>query len=126
VLDEVDHLVRKTTKTLRKLDKEVKFDPKNKKFSVSKKKSIKNMDCYNCGELGHLAHQNPLPDKRKHKNHKKDGSDHEKEKKPNNKFKSKKKNFNKYKKGAKSYVSQWINNDELNEKPTVEVVEKVI
>lgn len=53
---------------LRKLDKwGVNFDPKSKKFSVHKKKSIKDMDCYNCGDLGHLAHQCLLPDKRKKK-----------------------------------------------------------
>ncbi|MBS2634259.1 hypothetical protein KFY46_26460, partial [Salmonella enterica subsp. enterica serovar 1,4,[5],12:i:-] len=67
-LDEVALLVRKTTKMLQKLDKKgIDFNHKSKKFSI-KKKSIKDMDCYNCGELGHLAHQCPLPDKRKKKN----------------------------------------------------------
>jgi hypothetical protein len=101
-LDEVALLVKQTTKMLRKLDKKgVKFNPKNKKFFVHKKKSLKHMDCYNCEELGHLAHQCPLPDKRKHKNNKKEDSDDEMEKKPTNKFKSKKKSYNRLRKVAR-------------------------
>jgi hypothetical protein len=33
------------------------------------------MDCYNCGELGHLAHQCPKPPKDKYKNKNKDKKD---------------------------------------------------
>jgi hypothetical protein len=51
-------MVRKTTKMLKKLNKEgIKFDSRKKKFFSSKRKPISEMDCYNCGELGHLAHQ---------------------------------------------------------------------
>jgi hypothetical protein len=49
-------MVRKTTKMLKKLNKSgIKFDGK-KFFTSSKRKPISEMDCYNCGELGHLAH----------------------------------------------------------------------
>ena len=51
-------MVRKTTKMLKKLNREgIKFDSRKKKFFSSKRKLISEMDCYNCGELGHLAHQ---------------------------------------------------------------------
>jgi hypothetical protein len=51
-------MVRKTTKMLKKLNREgIKFDSRKKKFFSSKRKHISKMDCYNCGELGHLAHQ---------------------------------------------------------------------
>jgi hypothetical protein len=50
-------MVRKTTKMLKKLNREgIKFDSRKKKFFSSKRKPIYEMDCYNCGELGHLAH----------------------------------------------------------------------
>ena len=62
--DEIDDasltlMVRRTTKMLKKLNKNgVKFDGKKKKFFTSnRRKPISEMDCYNCGELGHLAHQ---------------------------------------------------------------------
>jgi hypothetical protein len=51
-------MVRKTTKMLKKLNKEgIKFDSRKKKFFSNKRKPISEMDCYNCGDLGHLAHQ---------------------------------------------------------------------
>jgi hypothetical protein len=51
-------MVRKTTKILKKLNREgIKFDSRKKKFFSSKRKPISEMDCYNCGEHGHLAHQ---------------------------------------------------------------------
>jgi hypothetical protein len=50
-------MVRKTTKMLKKLNKSgIKFDGKKKFFTSSKRKPISEMDCYNYGELGHLAH----------------------------------------------------------------------
>ena len=54
-------MVRRTTKMLKKLNKNgVNFDTKkNKFFTGSKRKPISEMDCYNCCELGHLAHQCP-------------------------------------------------------------------
>jgi hypothetical protein len=63
-------MVRKTTKMLKKLNKSgIKFDGKKKKFfTSSKRKPIFEMDCYNYGELGHLAHQCPKPPKDKYKN----------------------------------------------------------
>jgi hypothetical protein len=52
-------MVRKTTNMLKKFNKSgIKFDGKKKKFfTSSKRKPISEIDCYNCGELGHLAHQ---------------------------------------------------------------------
>jgi hypothetical protein len=51
-------IVRKTTKILKKLNKSgIQFDGKKKKFfTSSKRKPISEMDCYNYGEFGHLAH----------------------------------------------------------------------
>ena len=62
-------MVRKTTKMLKKLNKNgVKFDGKKKKFFASnKRKPISKMDCYNCGELDHLAHQLRKPKKDKYR-----------------------------------------------------------
>ena len=64
--DEIDDaslalMVRRTAKMLKKLNKNsVKFDGKKKKFfTSSRRKPISEMDCYNCGELSHLAHQYP-------------------------------------------------------------------
>jgi aspartate oxidase len=61
--DEIDDanlalMVRRNAKMLKKLNKNgVKFDGEKKKFfTISKRKAISKMDCYNCGELGHLAH----------------------------------------------------------------------
>ena len=62
--DEIDDanlalMVRRTAKMLKKLNKNgVKFDGKKKKFfTSSRRKPISEMDCYNCGDLGHLTHQ---------------------------------------------------------------------
>ena len=75
-------MVRKTAKMLKKLNKSgIKFDGKKKKFfTSSRRKPISEMDCYNCGELGHLAHQCTKPKKDKFKNKykgKKDDSSNE-------------------------------------------------
>ena len=58
--DEVDDaslalMVRRTAKMLKKLNKNgIKFNGKKKKFFTStRRKPISEMDCYNCGELGH-------------------------------------------------------------------------
>jgi hypothetical protein len=57
-------MVRKTTKVLKKLIREgIKFDSRKKKFFYSKRNPISEMDCYNCVELGHLAHQCNKPKK---------------------------------------------------------------
>jgi hypothetical protein len=60
----IDLIVRKTTKMLKKLNREgIKFDSRKKKFFSNKRKPISEMDCYNCGELGHLTHQCNKPKK---------------------------------------------------------------
>ena len=122
--DEVDDaslalMVRKTTKMLKKLNKNgVKFDGKKKKFFTrNRRKPISEMDCYNYGELGHLAHQCTKPKKDKYKNKykgKKDDSsnedeDEKKTNKPYKKKDGKKKDFHKKKKNRKAYiVGDWI------------------
>jgi hypothetical protein len=62
-------MARKTTKMLKKVNKSgIKFDGKKKKFfTSSKRKPISEMDCYNYGELDHLAHQCSKPPKDKYK-----------------------------------------------------------
>ena len=49
-------IVRTTAKMPKKLNKNgVKFDGKKKKiFTSTRRKPISEIDCYNCGELGHL------------------------------------------------------------------------
>jgi hypothetical protein len=111
-------MVKKTTKMLKKLNKSgIKFDGKKKKFfTSSKRKPISKMDCYNCGELGHLAHQCPKPPKDKYKNKNKgkkdESSDEKDEKKKNKPYKKKdgkKKEYHKKKKGGKVYiVGDWL------------------
>jgi hypothetical protein len=112
-------MVRKTTKMLKKLNKSgIKFDGKKKKFfTSSKRKPISEMDCYSCGELGHLAHQYPKPPKDKYKNKNKnkgkknESSDEEDEKKKNKPYKKdgKKKEYHKKKKGGKAYIiGDWL------------------
>jgi hypothetical protein len=73
------------------------------------------MDCYNYGELSHLAHQCPKPKKDKYKNKytsKKDDSsddddDEKKKNKPYNKMDGKKKEYKK--KNNKAYiVGDWL------------------
>ena len=89
---------------LKKLNKNgVKFDGKKKKFFIStKRKPISEMDCYNCEDLGHLAHQCPKPKKDKYK--KKYDSSHDDEKKKSKSYKKdgKKKEYHK-KKNVKAY-----------------------
>ena len=119
--DEIDDaslafMVRRTAKMLKKLNKNgVKFDGKKKKFfTSSRRKPISKIYCYNCGELGHLAHQCPKPKKdkykKKYKGKKDDSSDDDGEKK-NKPYKKKdgKKEFHKKKKNAKAYiVGDWL------------------
>jgi hypothetical protein len=105
--DEVDDaslalMVRRTSKMLKKLNKNgVKFDGKKKKFSlVEGSPSLKY--CYNCRDLGHLAHQCPKPKKdkfkKKYKGKKDDSSDDdEKKNKPYKKKDGKKKEYHKNK-----------------------------
>jgi hypothetical protein len=102
-------MVRKTTKMLKKLNREgIKFDLRNKKFFSNKRKPISELDCYNCGELGHLAHQWNRPKKNKFKGKKDDDSDDEKKEKKFFKRKDgKHKRFHK-KKNGKAYIVDWL------------------
>jgi hypothetical protein len=103
-------MVTKTTKMLKKLNREgIKFDSRKKKFFSSKRKSISKMDCYNYGELGHLAHQYNKSKKNKFKGKKEDDSDDEKKEKKFFKRKDgKHKRFHK-KKNRKAYiVGDWL------------------
>jgi hypothetical protein len=104
-------MVKKTTKMLKKLNREgFKFDSRKKKiFSSSKRKPILEIDCYNYEELGHLAHQCTKPKKKKFKGKKNDeNEDEKKEKKFFKKKDGKQKRFHK-RKGGKSYiVGDWL------------------
>jgi hypothetical protein len=103
-------MVRKTTKMLKKLNREgIKFDSGKKKFFSSKRKPISEMDCYNCGELGYLAHKCNKPKKNKFKGKKDDDSDDEKkEKKFFKRKKGKHKRFHKKKNGKAYIVGDWL------------------
>jgi len=106
-------LVRRTTKMFKKLNKNgVNFDSRKKKFfTSSKRKPISEMDCYNCGELGHLAHQCPKPKKDKYKKKNKeqdDSSDDEKSDKKPYKKKGGKKEYHKKKNGKAYIVGDWL------------------
>ena len=112
-------MVKKTAKMLKKLNKSgIKFDGKKKKFfTSSRRKPISEMDCFNCGELGHLAHQCTKLKKDKFKNKfkgKKDDSsneeeDEKKKNKPYKKRDGKKRDFHKKKKSGKAYiVGDWL------------------
>ena len=75
---------------------------RKKFFTSSRRKPISELDCYNCGELDHLAHQCTKPKKDKYKNKykgkKDDSSNEEDEKKKNKSYKKKdgkKKDFHK-------------------------------
>jgi hypothetical protein len=107
--DEVDDaslalMVRKTVKN------GVKFDGKKKKFfTSSRRKPISEIDCYNYGELGHLAHQCPKPKKDKYKKKYKGKTDDlsdgdEKKNKPYKKKDGKNKEFHNKKKNGKVYI----------------------
>ena len=71
-------------------------------FTSNRRKPISEMDCYNCGELGYLAHQCPKPKKdkykKKYKGKKDDSSDEDEDEKKKNK--PYKKDFHKKKKMA--------------------------
>jgi hypothetical protein len=103
-------MVRKTTKILKKLNREgIKFDSRKKKFFSSKRKLISEMDCYNCGELGHLDHQCNKPKKNKFKGKKDDDSgDEKKEKKFFKRKEGKHKRFHKKKNGKSYIVDDWL------------------
>jgi hypothetical protein len=110
-------MVKKTTKMLKKLNKnDIKFDGKKKKFFTSiKRKPISEIDCYNCGEFSHLAHKCPKAKKDKHKKRNKgkkdntsDDEDDKKKNKPCKKKDGKNKEYHK-KKGGKGYiVGDWL------------------
>ncbi|XP_066334301.1 uncharacterized protein [Miscanthus floridulus] len=77
------------------------------------------MDCYNYGDLGHLAHQCPKPKKgkykKKYKDNKDDSSDDEKRKdKPYKKKDGKKKQHHKKKNGKAYIVGDWLTDIELS------------
>ena len=118
--DEIDDarlafMVRRTTKMLKKLNKNgVKFDGKKKKFFTSnKRKPISEIDCYNCGELGHLAHQYPKPKKDKYKKKNKDKKDDSSDEYDKKKNKPYKKKDVKKKKNDKAYIiGDWLTNNE--------------
>ena len=88
---------------------------RKKFFTSNRRKPISEMDCYNCRDLGHLAHQCPKPKKDKYKkyNDKKVDStnddDEKKKSKPYKKKNGKKKEFHKKKKNGKAYiVGDWL------------------
>jgi hypothetical protein len=102
-------MVRKTTKMLKKLNREgIKFDSRNKKFFSSKRKPISETDCYNYGELGHLAHQCNKPKKNKFKGKKDDDSGDEKKEKFFKRKEGKHKRFHKKKNGKTYIVGDWL------------------
>jgi hypothetical protein len=103
-------MVIKITKMLKKLNREgIKFDSRKKKFFSSKRKPISEMDCYNYGELGHLAHQCTKPKKNKFKRKKDDESEDEKKEKMFLKKKDgKQKRFHKRKNGKAHIVGDWL------------------
>jgi hypothetical protein len=107
-------MVRKTTKMLKKLNREgIKFDSRKKKCVFSKRKPISEIDCYNCGELDHLAHQCNKPKKNKFKGKKDDESvDEKKEKKFFKKKEGKHKRFHKKKNENAYIVGDWLNDIE--------------
>ena len=147
--DEIDDaslalMVRRTIKMLKTLNKNgVKFDGKKKKFfTSSRRKPISKMDCYNSGDLDHLAHQCPKPKKdkykKKYKGKKDDSSDEDddekKKNKPYKKKDGKKKDFHKTKKNNKAYIiGDWLtdidsssyssNDDSDNEKVAAIVID---
>ena len=102
---------------MKKLNKNgLHFDSKKKFFTSSKRNPISEMDCYNCGELGHLAHQCLIPTKDKYRKKNKeqdDSSDDEKnDKKPYKKKGGKKKEYHKKKNGKAYIVGDWLTDNE--------------
>jgi hypothetical protein len=78
-------------------------------FFSSKRNPISKMDCYNCGEHGHLNHQCNKPKKNKFKGKKDDESDDEKKEKKFFKKKEGKHNrFHKNKNGKAYIVGDWL------------------
>jgi hypothetical protein len=82
-------------------------------FTSSKTNPISKMDCYNCGELGHLAHQFFKP-KKNNFTGKKDGSSNDEKKHKSFKRRyGKKKHFHNKKIRVKAYViGDWLTNIE--------------
>jgi hypothetical protein len=109
-------MVGKKTKILKKLNREgIKFDSRKKKFFSSKRKPISEMDCYNYGELGHLAHQCNKPKKNKFKGKKDDEIDGEKKgKKFFKKKEGKHKRFHNKKNGKSYIVGDWLTDIEFS------------
>ena len=97
---------------LKKLNKnDVKFNGKKKFFTSNRRKPISEIDCYNYGEPGHLAHQCPKLKKdkykKKYKGKKDDSSDEDNDEKKKNK--PYKKDFHNKKKNGKTYiVGDWL------------------
>ena len=91
-------MMRKFTRLNDKINKKgFNFDPKRRMFRPWG--DVKNKNCYNCGEKGHIAPNCPKPDKRKKDNkskHRHDSSDDDEgEKKNKNKKFGKKKRHDK-------------------------------
>jgi hypothetical protein len=118
-------MVRKTTKMLKKLNWEgIKFDSIKKKFSSSKRKPISKVDWYNCGELGHLAHQCTKPKKNKFKCKKDDENDDETKEKKFFKNKASKRGFTKGRMGKNTLLM--IDSPILNTQATLLQVKKMM
>jgi hypothetical protein len=109
-------MVRKTTKMLKKLNREsIKINSRKKTFFSNKRKPISKMDCYNYGELGHLVHQCNKPKKNKFKGKKDDESDDKKkEKKFFKKKEGKHKRFHKNKNGKAYIDGDWLTDIEYS------------